>query len=535
MNASNSVKLSLDQNEKNDHIQGAPAKPPIDMIKKYFNFDKHNTNLKQEILAGLTTFVTMAYIIIVNPAILQAAGIPFGPSMVATILSAAFGTLIMGVYAKRPFAIAPYMGENALIAYTVVQVLGYSWQIAFGAVFLSGLIFIILTITRVRGWLVKAIPMNLKYSFTAGIGLFLTLIGMNLTGIVTIGTPVAPLRIGHLGDLPVLLALFCFILIATLMIRKIKGAILIGIIITTFIAFPLGSIQENRVTLNHIPLGLTDSFKPSDLLRCNSDKQVLVFKGVMTESHRKTFLKRSQDAEYRKAVNRLYRLSNRFPTFPDKWISSPPSLKPIFLKLDILGALDWKAFNVVLIIFIMAFVDTIGTLIGLSARANLLDHEGNLPQIEKPMMADALTTTLAPLLGTITSGAYMESISGIEAGGRSGFTAVVTALLFLSMLFFSPFINLIPPLAYGPALMMIGVLMLSSVTKINFQDNTEAIPAFAVIVLMSFTYNIGIGITGGFILYPFLKVVSGRAHEIHPGLWVLAGISLLFFFFYPYN
>ncbi len=505
------------------------------MIKKYFDFDKLNTSLKQESLAGLTTFVTMAYIIIVNPAILQAAGIPFGPSMVATILSAAFGTLIMGVYAKRPFAIAPYMGENAFIAYTVVNVLGYSWQLALGAIFISGLILVILTLTRIRGWLVKAIPMNLKYSFTAGIGLFLTLIGMNLTGIVTVGTPESPVQIGNLGDLSVLLAVFCFILIAILVIWKIKGAILIGIIVTTFIAFPLGSMQENSVKLKQAPMGLKDTLKPSDLIRYNSTEQALVFKGVMTDDQHKTLLSESQDPAYRKAVNRLYNLSNRFPTFPDQWISSPPSLQATFLNLDILGALDWRVFHVVLIIFVMAFVDTIGTLIGLSARGGLLDHEGNLPHIEKPMMADALTTTLAPLLGTITSGAYMESVSGMEAGGRSGFTAVVTALLFLSTLFFSPFIKLIPPLAYGPALMMIGVLMLSSVAKINFKDNTEAIPAFVVVVLMSFTYNIGIGITGGFILYPFLKVVSGRSNEIHPGLWILAGISLLFFYFYPYN
>ncbi|MDH4129558.1 MAG: NCS2 family permease [Spirochaetota bacterium] len=455
----------------------------MDIIARFFQFKDQKTNFKTEIIAGITTFFTMAYIIIVNPAILQSAGMPFGPSMVATIISAVFGTLIMGVYAKRPFAIAPYMGENAFIVFTVVNVLGYTWQVALGAIFISGILFTILTVTKIRGWMVEAIPMSLKYSFSAGIGLFLTFIGLNLTGIVKVtidipsvlsngkldniavalGSPEAVLHLGNLNESSVLLAIFSFIITSIMMIWRVKGAILLGIVITTFLAFPLGIIQ-----------------------------------------------------------------------IPKQWVSLPPSLSPIFLELDILGSISIGGFNIILIVFIMAFVDTIGTLIGLSARAGFLDKDGNLPQIEKPMMADALTTTFAALIGTTTSGAYIESSTGIEAGGKTGFTAIVVAILFLSALFFSPFFIIIPPQAYGPALIIIGLLMLSTITKINFEDYTESIPAFTVVVLISFTYNIGVGITGGFILYPFFKVISGKHKDINPGLWVLSALSLLFFIFYPY-
>jgi len=434
------------------------------MLAKFFEFEKHGTNLRREILGGLTTFITMAYIIIVNPAILEAAGIPRGPSMVATILSAIFGTLIMGLYAKRPFAIAPYMGENAFIAYTVVKILGYSWQTALGAIFIGGVLFTILTLVRVRSWLVKAIPVGLKYSFAVGIGLFLTFIGLNETGIVGLGIPGAPVKIGLITSLPVLLAFLGFLIIGILMVLKVPGAILIGIVATTFLCFITGV---------------------ADL--------------------------------------------------PARWVSLPPSLAPIFLKLDILGALTWGFFAVILTVFVMDFVDTMGTLIGVSARAGFLDEDGNLPEVEKPMLADALATVFAALFGTTTTGTYIESAAGIEAGGKTGFTSIITSVLFLLSLFFAPFFTAVPPQAYGPALIIVGLLMMSPVTKIRFDDYTELIPAFLTIVLMSFTYNIGIGMTAGFVLYPLFKIVSGRVREIHPGLWVLGALSLLFYVFYPYS
>ncbi|MGB3478852.1 MAG: NCS2 family permease [bacterium] len=433
------------------------------MLEKIFKLQEHGTNVKTEVVAGLTTFMTMAYIIVVNPAILEAAGIPKGPSMVATILSAFFGTLLMGVYAKRPFAIAPYMGENAFVAYTVVKILGYSWQTALGAIFIGGVLFTMITLLKLRSWLANAIPKNLKYSFAVGIGLFLAFIGLNDGGIVQVGVPGAPVRIGDIRSQAVLLAIAGILIIGILMVKKVKGSILIGIFGTTFLAFIFGIAKP-----------------------------------------------------------------------PSQLISLPPSLSPIFLKLDILGALSWGFFAVILTVFIMDFVDTMGTLIGVSARANFLDENGNLPEIKKPMLADALATVFGALVGTTTAGTYIESAAGIEEGGRTGLTAVVTALLFLICLFFAPLFTSIPPQAYGAALVVVGMMMISVVTKIDFKDFTELIPAFFVIILMSFTFNLGIGITAGFVLYPVFKLVTGKWKEIHPGLWVLFVLSVLFYIFYPY-
>ena len=433
------------------------------MLSNYFKLEELGTNVKQEVVAGLTTFVTMSYIIIVNPKILEAAGMPFGPSMVATIISAFFGTLTMGLYAKRPFAIAPYMGENAFIAFTVVKVLGFSWQTALGAIFLSGLLFTILTLTKVRGWLANAVPESLKIAFAVGIGFFLSFIGLNETGIVSIGVPGAPVKVGNFHETEILLAALGFVLIGLLMIKKIKGSILIGIITVTILGFIFGTT----------PL-------------------------------------------------------------PEKFVSLPPDISPIFLQLDITGALTWGFFGVILTVFVMDFVDTMGTLIGLSYRAGMLDEDGNLPEIEKPMLSDSLATVVGSLVGTTTTGTFIESAAGIEAGGKSGLTAVVTAFLFLTALFFAPFLTAVPPYAYGSALIIVGLLMLKPITNLNFDDLTDVIPAFVTIILMSFTYNIGIGMTAGFVVYPVVKVFSGRVKEVSPGMWVLFTLSVLFYVFYPY-
>jgi len=432
-------------------------------IESYFQLKKLNTSIKKEIIAGLTTFITMAYIIVVNPKILEAAGMPFGASMVATILSASFGTLLMGFYAKRPFAIAPYMGENAFIAYTVVVVMGYSWQTALGAIFISGVIFTILTLLKIRSWLADAIPETLKVGFTVGIGLFLSFVGMNETGIIKIGTPSAPVHIGNLNQPAIWLAILGFLLIGWLIIKKINGAILIGILTITIISF----------------------------------------------------------------------ITNLAP-LPEKIVDLPPDISPIFLQLDIKGALTWGMLSVVLTIFVMAFLDTIGTLIALGYKANLLDRKGNLPEIEKPMLCDALSTTFSALIGTTTTGAYIESATGIAAGAKSGLTAVVVAILFLFTLFFAPFLTAVPPFAYGPALIIVGLLMISPITNLKFDDLAESIPVFFVITLMSFTYNIGIGMTAGFVTYPLFKILTGKIKQIKPGMWVLFVISALFYIFYPY-
>jgi adenine/guanine/hypoxanthine permease len=433
-------------------------------LRSFFQFEKHQTSLSREVIAGVTTFTTMSYIVVVNPHILSAAGIPAGPSFVATALAAVFGCLLMGFYANRPFAIAPYMGENAFIAYTVCLQLGYKWQTALAAIFIAGVLFVLMTALRLRQWVVEAVPMSLRYSFAAGIGLFLTFIGLNQTGIVTLGVPGAPVRAGHITSTPVLVAIAGFLLLSILVIRKIPAAILLGILLTAAIAFIAGIAHP-----------------PSHLL------------------------------------------------------SLPPSLKPILWQLDLRGALTWRAFPIVLTIFIMAFVDTMGTLIGLSARAGFLDEKGNLPQIERPMMADALATTISPVIGTTTSGAFVESATGIEAGGRTGVTALVTAACFVLSLFFAPLVTAIPAQAYGPALVIVGLFMLEPVTRISFRDYSESIPAFAVVTLMCFTFNIAVGITAGFVLYPLCKLVSGKAVEIKPGLWALTALSLLFFVFYPYG
>lgn len=431
-------------------------------MKRYFEFERHRTSYRQETLAGITTFLTMAYIIIVNPAILENAGIPREPQITATILAAVIGTVIMALWARRPFAIAPYMSENAFVAFVVVKVMGYTWQVALGAVFIAGLLFTVLTVFKVRSWLAESIPMSLKASFAVGIGLFLTFIGLNETGIVVLGVPGAPVKLGNIAQASVLLALAGFVLVVVLLARKVRGALVIGIVATTIAS---------------IAIGITP--------------------------------------------------------LPSRIVSLPPSLAPILFKLDIVSALNLHFLPVVMVIFIMAFLDTIGTLIGLSMRAALLDERGNLPEIERPMLADALATMAAPLLGTTTTGAYIESAAGIEEGGRTGFSALVVAALFALSLFFAPLFTIVPPHAYGIALIVIGSFMIRPIAQLDFDDMTELIPAFLTIVLMIFTYNIGVGMTSGLIVYPLLKFCTGRGREVSPGMWVMAALSGAFFLFLP--
>ena len=414
-------------------------------------------------MAGVVTFMTLAYIIVVNPAILEAAGIPFGPSMVATILSAIFGTLIMGIYAKKPLAIAPYMGENAFVAYTVVGVLGYSWQTALGAVFISGVLFTVLTLSGLRGKMIDAVPDNLKYSFAVGIGLFITFIGLVNAQIVALGVEGAPLHVGALNTIPVALALFGFLLISVLMIKNVKGSILIGILVTAIFGFILGVAQA-----------------------------------------------------------------------PEQVISMPPSIAPIILQLDITGALTWGFFAVILTMFTMDLMDTMGTLVGVSMKAGFMDEQGNLHDLDKPFLADSLATVFAALAGTTTTGTYIESAAGIEEGGRTGLTAVVVAILFAMGLFFSPLFSAIPSAATAPALIVVGLMMMSAIKKIDMEDLTEMIPAMAVIVLMSFTYNLGVGLCAGFVLFPLLKLISGKGSEVKPIAWGLFILCSMFFIFYPY-
>ena len=433
-------------------------------MQSYFDFEKHSTSFRQETLAGITTFFTLSYIIIVNPAILAAAGIPKEASMTATILTSIFGTLLMGVYARRPFAVAPYMGENAFIADTVVHTLGYSWQTAMAAIFISGVLFTLITLGGLRQWLSKAIPGTLKHSFSVGIGFFLAFLGLNDMGLITLGVPGAPVQLANIAKLPVLLSLGGLLITAVLLIQRVTGAILAGMATTTA-AFLLTGL---------IPLPAT------------------VF-------------------------------------------SMPPSIEPIFMKINIQGALTWGVAGVITSVLVMDFVDTMGTLFGLSSRANLLDEEDNLPEIEKPMLVDALSTIAASIFGTTTAGVYIESAAGIEQGGKTGFTALVVAALFAFALFFAPILTIVPPYAYGPALVVVGMFMMQSVTKFNFNDYSELLPAFLTIVLMIFTFNIGVGITAGFIAYVILKLFTGKVREVRSGMWILALLSFTFYLFYPYH
>ncbi len=433
-------------------------------MRKYFRFEQLGTNYKREILGGITTFFAMAYIVIVNPAILANAGIPRQASVTATIVAAVIGTLLMALYARRPFAIAPYMGENAFIAYTVCLGMGYDWQKALGAVFMGGVIFVIITALRIRGWMARAIPDSLKRSFAVGIGFFIMFIGLNDTGIIRLGVAGAPVKIGDLSAAGPLLAILCIVLISILMIRKIPGSLLIGMFFTTVISFVLGIAAP-----------------------------------------------------------------------PETLVSAPPSLAPVFLQLDIAGALRLDFVPIILVVFVLDFVDTIGTLIGVSIRAGFLDQDGNLPEIEKPMMADAVATVAGALAGTTTSGAYIESAAGIEAGARSGFASLITALMFILCLFLAPLFVSVPGTAYGAALVVVGFLMLAPAAKIDFDDYTELFPAATTIALMSFSFNIGFGMTAGFILYPLFKISAGRSRELNAGIWALFLVSLVLFLFYPYG
>jgi AGZA family xanthine/uracil permease-like MFS transporter len=425
-------------------------------------------------LGGLTTFLTMAYIIVVNPAILAFAGIPIGPSTVATILAAVFGSLLMGIYANRPIAVAPYMGENAFIAFGLAA-LGIGWELLLGAVFVSGVAFAAITLVGIRSWLANSISPSMKHSFAVGIGLFLALVGLYEARLVTsavvgmpaealtapetglLRSPAVPLKIGDLRDPQVLLSVFGFLFIAVLLYWRIRGAILLGIGATAALGFLLG--------FGELPRGVV----------------ALPFTG-----------------DY--------------------------DLAPIALQLDIVGVLRLSFLPILLTLFLMGFLDTLGTIVGVGAAGDMLDEEGNFPEIERPMLVDASTCMFSGLVGTSTSGAFIESVTGIREGARTGLAAVVTALLFAVSLFFIPLFEPLQQLryAYAPALIAVGILMLQSVRKIEFDDLTEVIPAFSTVGLMVFTYNIGNGLTAGLLLYPIVKVAAGRGRELRLGSIVLA-------------
>ena len=447
-------------------------------VERVFRLKEHGTSVRTEVLAGVTTFAAMAYIIVVNPAILQFAGLEVGPSTVATILTAAVGSLLMGLYANRPIAVAPYMGENAFLAFGLAT-LGIGWQLRLGAVFVSGLAFVLITLLRIRTWLADSISTSMKHSFAVGIGLFLAFLGLYQTGIVTsfvegmpvpstevIAKPPVPVKLGDWRDLKVLLAILGFVVTIVLMCWRVKGAILLGIVATAAAGYVAG--------VGEAPTGIV----------------ALPFTGDF-------------------------------------------DLRPLAFQLDVVGVLRLSFLPILLTLFLMSFLDTLGTLVGVGAAGGMLDEQGNFPEMEKPMLVDAAACVFGALVGTSTSGAYIESAAGVREGARTGLAAVTTALLFAISLFFIPLVQPLQHLgyAYGPALTAVGVMMFGSATKIDFADLTEAVPAFTTVVMMLFTYNIANGLTAGLILYPLLKLAAGRWREIKSGSVVLGLACLAYYVF----
>lgn len=427
-------------------------------MEKYFKLKENNTNVKREIVAGITTFMTMAYILIVNPSILSAAGMDTGAVFTATALSAVIATLVMGLYAKLPFAQAPGMGLNAFFAYTVVVSMGYSYQFALTAVLLEGLIFIILTLFNIREAIVDSIPISIKKGISVGIGLLIALIGLEGARIIVHNDSGTIVSLGNILSGPGLLAIIGILLTGILLARKIKGALFIGMIITAIIG---------------IPMGIT--------------------------------------------------------TIPKSIMSMPPSISSTFMNFQ------WNnifSFDMVIVLFTLLFMDmfdTIGTLVGVATKAKMLDKDGKVPNIKKALFADAIGTTVGACLGTSTVSTFVESASGVAEGGRTGLTAVSTAVMFLLALFFAPLFAIITPAVTSAALVLVGLFMIEPIKEINLEDYTEAIPAFLTIIMMPFSYSISDGIVFGVISYIVLKFFTGKVKEISMATVIIAIVFILKF------
>ncbi|MGE3066772.1 MAG: NCS2 family permease [Hyphomicrobiaceae bacterium] len=426
------------------------------MLARYFDLDGHGTNVRTELVAGLTTFLTMAYIIFVNPTILADAGMDKGAVFVATCLAAAFGSAFMGLYANYPVALAPGMGLNAYFTYGVVKGMGYTWETALGAVFLSGILFLIVSLTKIREWVINSIPFSLKMSIAAGIGLFLAIIGLKSAGIVT-AHPATLVTIGDLKHPTVVLAVLGFLLMVALDARKVPGAIIIGIL---------------AVAIGGMAMGLNK------------------FGGVL---------------------------------------SAPPSIAPVFLKMDIAKALEVGLVAIVFTFFFVDVFDNTGTLVGVAHKAGLIDKDGKLPRIGRALTVDSTAAMVGAALGTSTTTSYIESASGVNAGGRTGLVAVTVAILFLLALFFSPLAGSIPAYATAPALVYVACLMMTAVKEIDFSDVTEYVPAVVTIATMPLTFSIAHGIAFGFITYAGIKLLAGRIGDITAAVALLAVLFVVKF------
>jgi AGZA family xanthine/uracil permease-like MFS transporter len=437
-------------------------------INNFFKLKESNTNIRIEIIAGITTFMTMAYIIFVNPAMISQTGMDFGSALMATCISAAISTIIMGVYANYPIALAPGMGENAFFTFTVCLTMGISWQVALGCVFIGGIIFIILTLTQVRQAIIDAIPSCIRYGTACGIGMLIAFVGLIDAGIVT-KHPSTLVTLGDITSTPTLLSVFGLIITGVFLIKNVKGAILWGILITALTGIPL---------------------------------EIVKYQGL---------------------------------------VSIPPSMMPTFFKMDIFGALEMGLLSIIFIFLFMDIFDTVGTLAGVAEIGGFMKG-GKLPRAGKALLSDAIGSCVGAACGTPTVTSYIESASGIATGGRTGFTSVVTGLLFIVALFFYPLIKMIgggyqipdgtllhPTTA--PALIIVGSMMLHTITKIEWKDYSESIPAFLVIIIMPLTFSIATGIAIGFITYSALKLFTGKGKEVP---WTIYLLSILFILRFAY-
>ncbi|GAA5647285.1 MULTISPECIES: NCS2 family permease [Vibrio] len=424
------------------------------MLEKLFKLSENGTSVKTEIIAGMTTFLTMAYIIFVNPSILTATGMDHGAVFVATCLAAAIGCFIMGFVANYPIAQAPGMGLNAFFTYSVVLGMGYTWQVALAAVFMSGVLFILLSLFRIREWIINSIPLSLRTGISAGIGLFLAFIALKNAGIV-VDNPATLVSLGEITSLHAVLGAIGFFLTIALVHRGIKGAVMIAILAVTGLGLVFGDVQWG---------------------------------GVM---------------------------------------STPPSIAPTFMQLDFSSVFEVGMISVVFAFLFVDLFDTAGTLVGVATKAELIGKDGKIPRLNKALLADSTATSVGALLGTSNTTSYIESVSGVAAGGRTGLTAVVVGILFLLALFFSPLAGMIPAYATSGALFYVAILMLSGLVGIDWRDLTEAAPVVVTCLLMPLTFSIAEGISMGFIAYAAIKLFSGKGRDVSLSVWVMAAIFII--------
>jgi adenine/guanine/hypoxanthine permease len=432
-------------------------------MKEFFQFDKYKTNFKTEILAGITTFLATMYIIIVNPSVISSTGMPFGGVLTATILVSAFSSIAMGIYANNPIVVAPGMGLNAFFTFSVVLGMGVRWETALGTVFWAGVIFILLSVFNVRTLIVKAIPRQLRYAISAGIGLFITFIGFANAKFI-VDNPATLVGINKID--PIITTFLIGLLITSiLVIKKVRGAMILGIAITTLLAMPIGRLYGDASAINFgVPTLVT-------------------WKGIMS-----------------------------YPDFS------------VFMKLDFIGSLQFALFPVVFAFLFTDMFDSLSTFIGVAEAADLIDETGEPRNLKQSLIVDAFSTMISGPFGTSSGTAYIESATGVEEGGRTGLTAVVAGLLFLPFMFFSPLLSIVPSIATSPALVIVGAFMMKPVLKINWGKFDDAFPAFFGMVLIPLTYSITQGIIWGFISWTVIKLVLGKKEEVH---WMLIVIDIL--------